>query len=455
MADIFISYASQDRDRAKALADALAAQGSSVWWDRVIPPGKLFDEVIEEALDAAKCVVVLWSTASVASSWVRAEAAEALHRKILVPALIEHVKIPLEFRRLQAADLSQWPDAASDAQFAKFSQSIDLLVCRGARPIDFGDATPEPSVTPPEEGSPSAGLFQQTPRSETRLSAPHEPAIAASVPDRLNWRHYAGAVAVFATLAAVSSATLARLFRPAIEVQPNTSDGLTPTQPPVTPPSESSTPPRAPDPSDGGQPSRAAPEKPLKPIESPRNATRGPARLLPPPPPVEAEPPPPTPEEPARPQSTAPQAPSPSERASKETETAPTAGSPELPFQKVKMVVQSGDDAHEINVVLSFYADRLVIAAAEGGAIIKAFPYQSIASATYTTSRNPRWKTGAAPIRVVGSFVSIFSRPSPWLKVQSTNDSAVLHLDRDNSQAIVSAFQTHSGKKIETINEDR
>jgi TIR domain len=50
MADIFISYASQDRDRAKALADALAAQGSSVWWDRVIPPGRVFDEVIEEAL---------------------------------------------------------------------------------------------------------------------------------------------------------------------------------------------------------------------------------------------------------------------------------------------------------------------------------------------------------------------------------------------------------------------
>src|SRR5579864_2508862 len=145
MADIFISYASQDRDRAKTLADALAARGSSVWWDRVIPPGRLFDEVIEEALDAARCVVVLWSKASVASSWVRAEAAEAMHRKILVPVLIEHVRIPLEFRRLQAADLSQWPDAASEAQFAKFSQSIDQLVSRDERPTDAGDATLDPA----------------------------------------------------------------------------------------------------------------------------------------------------------------------------------------------------------------------------------------------------------------------------------------------------------------------
>lgn len=53
MAEVFISYTSADRDRAKALAEALAAQGWSVWWDRTIPPGRMFDEVIEEALDAA------------------------------------------------------------------------------------------------------------------------------------------------------------------------------------------------------------------------------------------------------------------------------------------------------------------------------------------------------------------------------------------------------------------
>jgi hypothetical protein len=461
----------------------------------------LFDEVIEEALDAAKCVVVLWSTASVASSWVRAEAAEAMHRKILVPVLIEHVKIPLEFRRLQAADLSQWPDAASDPQFAKFSQSIDLLVSRGERPIDLGDATPEPAVTAPEERFPLAGMFQQTLRTGvtpsvsadsravpathvssvparaaegmitetwpaadvpvkppqakgTRLTAPHDAAIAASVPGRLNWKHYAGAVVMFATLAAVGSATLARLFSPAIEIQPNTSSAPTPTQPPEMPPPESN-PQTAPDSLESGQPGRAANEKPPVPIESPRNATPRPARL-PPRPPVGAEPAPPTtPEEPARPASPAPQAPLPSSGAGLETETAPPAGSPDLSFQKVKMVVQSGDDAHEINVVLSFYADRLVIAAEEGGATIKAFPYQSIATATYARSRTPLWKTGAAPVRAVGSFVSMFSRPSPWLTVQSTHDLAVLHLDRDKSQPIISAFEKHSGKKIEMINDDR
>ena len=149
MADVFISYASADRDRAKALAEAITAQGWSVWWDRVIPPGRVFDEVIEEALDAAACVVVLWSSASVASHWVRGEAGDAMRRRILVPALIEHVKIPLEFRRLHAADLSEWREGPSDPQLAELLRSIRTLVSGRATPeTDLLLAAPETVAHP-------------------------------------------------------------------------------------------------------------------------------------------------------------------------------------------------------------------------------------------------------------------------------------------------------------------
>jgi hypothetical protein len=81
--DIFISYASADRPRVVPLVDALRQKGWSVWWDRTIPPGKTWDQVIEAALDAARCVIVLWSKESVKAHWVLTEAEEGRRRGIL------------------------------------------------------------------------------------------------------------------------------------------------------------------------------------------------------------------------------------------------------------------------------------------------------------------------------------------------------------------------------------
>ena len=95
MSDVFLSYASADRERAVAIAELLRLSGYSVWWDRTIPPGRVFDEVLQEALGTAGCIVVLWSRASVASNWVKTEAAEGATRQILVPAILEDVPIPI------------------------------------------------------------------------------------------------------------------------------------------------------------------------------------------------------------------------------------------------------------------------------------------------------------------------------------------------------------------------
>ena len=124
MSDIFISYAREDRDKAKALAELFQQQDWSVWWDRSIPPGRSFDEVIEEALGSAKCVVVLWSKNSASSDWVKSEAAEGLQRKILVPVRIGSANVPLEFRRLQTVDLSDWRGDIGHPELGGFLEAV-------------------------------------------------------------------------------------------------------------------------------------------------------------------------------------------------------------------------------------------------------------------------------------------------------------------------------------------
>ena len=94
MADIFISYASEDRERAAKLAQAFDANGWSVWWDRAIPAGRRFSDVIEEEIRRARCMVVLWSAVSVAKDWVVEEAEDGKSRGILVPVFIEAVQPP-------------------------------------------------------------------------------------------------------------------------------------------------------------------------------------------------------------------------------------------------------------------------------------------------------------------------------------------------------------------------
>jgi hypothetical protein len=112
MADIFLSYANEDREKARVVAGLLESAGCSVWWDRRIPAGRTWRSMIEEALREMRCMVVLWSTHSVDSDWVKEEAEEARALGKLIPVLIEPVKPPVGFRSIQAADLTDWDGSA-------------------------------------------------------------------------------------------------------------------------------------------------------------------------------------------------------------------------------------------------------------------------------------------------------------------------------------------------------
>lgn len=131
MTDVFISYARQDRDRAEKLARAIEQRGFSVWWDRKIPPGRSFEEVIQESLGKAGCVVVLWSHQSVKSDFVKDEAQRAADSGRLIPILVDEVPIPLGFGRIQTADLTSWREGEFHPQLEYVIESIAVFTGRG------------------------------------------------------------------------------------------------------------------------------------------------------------------------------------------------------------------------------------------------------------------------------------------------------------------------------------
>ncbi len=105
MSRIFLSYARDDVDAARQLAEGISEAGHEVWWDRHLHGGSRFAEEIDQALKDAEVVVVLWSDASVSSAWVQDEAAEGRDSGRLIPVALGSAKPPLGFRQFHTLQL--------------------------------------------------------------------------------------------------------------------------------------------------------------------------------------------------------------------------------------------------------------------------------------------------------------------------------------------------------------
>ncbi len=128
MSDIFVSYASEDLDRIKPLLRALEETGWSVFWDRTIPVGGTWRQVIGTEIDTCRCMVAVWSKRSVDSDWVHEEADEGKRRGVLAPVLIDHIQPPIGFRSIQAARLADWDGRAPSPEFDRLLADLSNIL---------------------------------------------------------------------------------------------------------------------------------------------------------------------------------------------------------------------------------------------------------------------------------------------------------------------------------------
>ena len=145
MSEVFVSYKAEDRARVQPLVEALSGEGLAVWWDAHIGGGEEWRDEIAGHLDAASCVIVVWSKRSTGKEgrFVREEATRALKRGTYLPILIDKVEPPLGFGETQALPLLAWKGNRSHPQYA--------AIARSAKAMAAGEHHHVPSA-PPTQG---------------------------------------------------------------------------------------------------------------------------------------------------------------------------------------------------------------------------------------------------------------------------------------------------------------
>jgi hypothetical protein len=155
MAEIFVSYKSEDRVKARLVAEALAQEGFDVWWDPALQAGEDYQETIDRNLREALVVVVLWSARSAKSRWVRSEATVGDNFGALAPVKIEPCDLPTAFVLVQTADLSHWSGDREDAAWREFVG--DIAAKREKRRATVGE---NPRASAPDAGAIEALFWQ-------------------------------------------------------------------------------------------------------------------------------------------------------------------------------------------------------------------------------------------------------------------------------------------------------
>jgi len=160
MVDVFISYSREDLAAVTRLAEAVEAEGYDVWWDADLPPHMSYGDVITAKIGAAKAAIVVWSSASVRSEWVRAEADVARNQKKLIQTSLDAVMPPLPFNQIQYAEIGDWQGEPDHPAWRKVRLSLAELCGRPQLTAPAAEPAPTPAPQPHAAQVPPAALMR-------------------------------------------------------------------------------------------------------------------------------------------------------------------------------------------------------------------------------------------------------------------------------------------------------
>ena len=131
---------------------------------------------------------------------------------------------------------------------------------------------------------------------------------------------------------------------------------------------------------------------------------------------------------------------------------ASTASAASVSFEGVRVLVTDGGDrARERQGVLQLGGGRLTIVDRAGGNPIAVLPYNSIAGAFYSRSKQPRWKDANgkdAESRADLGRMGFFRGERNWVIFLSNSEPLIIRLEDDDLKAVLPAIQEQTGIAI-------
>jgi TIR domain len=129
MAGIFLSYARFDAELGERIIAGLRALDVECWWDRDMP-GVDWPQEIERQIDSMSALVVVWTTASKESRYVRAEAIPAFDREKLINIMVGVHEPPLPFNLYNGFQLDGWTGREPHENWTRFIRTLEAKLVK-------------------------------------------------------------------------------------------------------------------------------------------------------------------------------------------------------------------------------------------------------------------------------------------------------------------------------------
>jgi hypothetical protein len=147
----FLSYAREDKERVRDIAEILIQAGHDPWFDDALLPGQDWKQKLSQAIHECDSFIYILSPESVESEWCQWEFKEAVKQgKPIIPIMLRQTKLPRSLSKIQFVDFTG--DTFSAKSVAKLMGGLTEIAVNITAQVS---APESPKGNPPQEQPPN------------------------------------------------------------------------------------------------------------------------------------------------------------------------------------------------------------------------------------------------------------------------------------------------------------